>query len=96
MTPYQYNLYAQGCAFREQVQQLPFRRIYHKLHNSNSKRPISFTELKQYWPLPDIDKTHVDTDEMDEMRERMKSLREANEARKQRQEELKKRQDAAS
>lgn len=96
MTPYQYNLFAQGCALREQYSQLPLRKVFHLLYNVNTKNGLSYDELKQRWPLPDIDKMHVDADQMDEMRDRMRELREANLQRKKRQEELKKRQENAA
>lgn len=96
MTPYQYNLFAQGCALREQIVQLPLRKIFHLLYNVNTKNGLSYDELKQKWPLPDVDKMHVDADQMVEMRDRMRELREANMKRKLRQEELKKRQENAA
>lgn len=66
------------------------------MYNTGVKGGLSYEELKQKWPLPDVDKLHVDADQMVEMRDRMKELREANIKRKLRQEELKKRQENAA
>lgn len=94
MTLKEYNLYAQGCALREQITQLPFRRLYQLIYNVNFKNPLHGSAIAQRWPLPDIDKMMI-PDEV-YMRERMDEALEANRKRKEREKELKRRQENAN
>jgi len=57
MTPDEYDKYAHGYFYREQLSHVPFRRLYQLLYNVNSKTKISTAgSLAAHWPLPLVDK----------------------------------------
>lgn len=96
MVPHEYHLYAQGFALREQITQLPFRRLYQLLYNVNSKSPIRGSAIFAHWPLPDIDKQISGMNDIDARKQEWEAAQEANRQRKQRQLELKQRQEDAN
>lgn len=92
MVPYEYHLYSRGFSLREQIEQVPFRRLWQLLYNVHAKHQITGSAIAKYWPLPDIDRSIMGMDDMDSRRAEWALLQEANRDRKARQLELQKRQ----
>lgn len=92
MIPYEYHLFSRGFSLREQIEQVPFRRLWQLLYNVHAKHQIVGTAISSYWPLPDIDKSIMGMDDMEARKAEWAVLQDANKARKARQLELQKRQ----
>lgn len=92
MVPYEYHLFSRGFSLREQIEQVPFRRLWQLLYNVHAKHPITGSAIASYWPLPDIDKSIMGMDDMEARKADWAALQEANKERKDRQLELQKRQ----
>lgn len=92
MIPYEYHLYSRGFSLREQIAQVPFRRLWGLLYNVHAKHQITGTAIASYWPLPDIDRAIMGMDDMEARKAEFEMHRQANKERKARQLELQKRQ----
>jgi hypothetical protein len=96
MTPYEYFLYSRGFALREEISQVPFRRLYQLIHNCHAKNAIFGAAIISHWPLPLIDGEITGMNDIESRNEEMAVHRAANAERKQRQKELKQRQENAN
>lgn len=92
MVPYEYHLYSRGFSLREQIEQVPFRRLWQLLYNVHAKNQITGSAIASYWSLPDIDRAIMGMDDMDARREEWAVMVKASKERNARQLELQKRQ----